>query len=149
MQRNLARAVLALVLGLGVLAGLIRAETPPPPMAADYSVQSHALQPIPSAEPYTASAADADYEGTPVRAGILHWHPVKDYFHNHPTICCWAHHNTLGCGSFHSDFNFIFGSCHTFYGEPCAKGPQPPPMPPGYGYGLPGYGPSPTSCRCP
>jgi hypothetical protein len=47
---------------------------------------------------------------------------------------CWATHFGFGCGTFRSDMTFIFGSCRTFYGETCMKGP-PPPYPPGSGQG--------------
>ncbi len=44
---------------------------------------------------------------------------------------CWATHQGFGCGSLKSDCNFIFGSCRTYFGEACRKGP-PPPYPPGF-----------------
>src|SRR5262245_41656896 len=37
---------------------------------------------------------------------------------------CNAHHTWFGCGSFRSEMTFIFGSCRTFFGEPCF--PKPP-----------------------
>jgi hypothetical protein len=45
---------------------------------------------------------------------------------------CWTHHNDLGCGSFKADCAFIFGSCRTFFGEPCRRGPIPIAVPYGY-----------------
>lgn len=39
-------------------------------------------------------------------------------------LCCNAHHSWFGCGNFHSEMTFIFGSCRTFFGEPCF--PKPP-----------------------
>ena len=70
---------------------------------------------------------------------------------------CWATHNGYGCGSFRSNMVFIFGSCRSFYGEPCRKGPASP-YPPGYaagpvggsGYGAPDYGAvGEKGCACP
>jgi hypothetical protein len=49
-------------------------------------------------------------------------------------IGCWSHLSSVGCGSLRADWEFVFGSCRTFFGEPCQHGPQrvPPgePMPP-------------------
>jgi hypothetical protein len=42
---------------------------------------------------------------------------------------CYAHFNDYSCGSLSSDINFMFGSCRTFYGERCLKGPPPYPVP--------------------
>jgi hypothetical protein len=60
---------------------------------------------------------------------------------------CWASHFGFGCGSFRSDMRFIFGSCRSFYGEACMKGP-PPPYPPGSSQN--GSGPNGgRGCGCP
>ena len=49
-------------------------------------------------------------------------------------VGCWSHFNQLGCSNLRSETAFIFGSCRTFFGQPCQHGPQvvPPgePMPP-------------------
>jgi hypothetical protein len=61
------------------------------------------------------------------------YHPVGQWLKDRPCFrwvsnqCCWAHHNTLGCSSLASEYMFMFGSCRQFYGEPCFKGPPPPP----------------------
>jgi hypothetical protein len=39
--------------------------------------------------------------------------------------CCASHHNDLGCTSGMADYMFIFGSCRTFWSEPCPQGPSP------------------------
>jgi hypothetical protein len=52
--------------------------------------------------------------------------PVVQWLHSRSWYC-WAHHNTLGCSSLCSELTFVFGSCREFYGEPCFKGPPPPP----------------------
>jgi hypothetical protein len=72
---------------------------------------------------------------------------ISDYLHANIPILCRAGHNTLGCGNFVSEFQFLFGSCRTFYGEPCFTRPGPVPMPPGYGPGY-GYGQE-DSGKCP
>lgn len=62
-------------------------------------------------------------------------------------VCCWSHHNSLGCSNLEAEFRFIFGSCRTFYGEPCER--RPPASPPG-APGAPGpYGATPGGCACP
>ncbi|MCI0458323.1 MAG: hypothetical protein L0Z62_15270 [Gemmataceae bacterium] len=142
MQRHLSRTVLALVLGLGVLAGLIRAEPPPARARPGPLVPAQLLQPIPAPQQSVATVVDEGCDGQSTRriGGLRR--PLRDWWQNHPPIGCWAHHNTLGCGSLQSECKFIFGSCRTFYGEPCFKGPPPSPFPPGYGSGS-------TECRCP
>jgi hypothetical protein len=108
MSRNrFRRAALAAVLGLGVWAGLARAggiisQVPP----ACTEQPPGGLQKV--------------YTG----------HPVRDWCHNHPPLGCWSSFNTYTCSSLHSETAFIFGSCKTFFGEPCLKVPPPSPLPP-------------------
>lgn len=58
--------------------------------------------------------------------------PVKKGFLARHGLCCWTTHYTLGCSSLKSECKFIFGSCRTFYGEPCLGAPPPALRPPGY-----------------
>lgn len=44
-------------------------------------------------------------------------------------IGCYGHFNDYSCNSFHSTMHFLFGSCRTFFGEACLKGPPPSPVP--------------------
>jgi hypothetical protein len=50
---------------------------------------------------------------------------------NHPRLnsrgyCCDSDINWFGCGGVRSNWDFFFGSCRTFFGEPCvAKQEQP------------------------
>jgi hypothetical protein len=151
------RAVLAIALGLGVMAGLIRADealplpNPAPPTAPVMS------QAVPLGEPahYSQDAVLPEWP----KVELNRPSSLRERVHNGITkrlvadvpAFCWAHHNSVGCGNFFSEFNFIFGSCRTFYGETCFKGPPPQPMPAGYWYGqgYP-YGPAePRGCRCP
>jgi hypothetical protein len=84
----------------------------------------------------------------PVEAGTAYEEPSHKkhgpirtactWLREHPPWCCWATHNTVGCGTLQAEADFIFGSCRTFYNEPCRKVPPPPPYPPL----TPGYPPS-------
>jgi hypothetical protein len=47
-------------------------------------------------------------------------HPVL----NKHGYCCGADKEWFGCGNAHTQFDFVFGSCRSFFGEPCA--PTPP-----------------------
>jgi hypothetical protein len=125
----LTRAALAAVLGWGVWAGLARAGGPDlypkfPPGANE----------LPPGHP-------------PIDSSPSKW-PLLDWARYHRPLCCWASFNGYGCSSLHSELGFVFGSCRTFFGEPCLKGPPPSPLPPWAGsvstYGLysgPGPGP--------
>jgi hypothetical protein len=55
--------------------------------------------------------------------------PLRDFFRYGRPLGCWASFNGYSCGSFKADAGFIFGSCRTFYGEPCLKGAPPSPLP--------------------
>ena len=57
-------------------------------------------------------------------------HPVLRLMHVHLPLTCWSTHNGYSCGSLRSEGVFIFGSCREFFGEPCIKGPPPPPWSP-------------------
>jgi hypothetical protein len=76
------------------------------------------------------------------------------WFQRHFGLGCWASFNGYGCSSLHSELAFIFGSCRTFYSEPCLKGPPPSPLPPWAGQvqpGQPGSGQQAPEgdCHCP
>ena len=55
-------------------------------------------------------------------------------------LSCESHHSWFGCGNLRSEATFIFGSCRSFFGEPCQpKTPTPHPVlgrlnPLNYGY---------------
>jgi hypothetical protein len=153
------RAVLAIALGLGVTAGLIRADEAlplPNPVPPNAPVINHS---VPSGEPFHHSQDVVLSEWPTVGQGLGHPSSFRERVHNCVTkylaanvpAVCWAHHNSVGCGNFCSEFNFIFGSCRTFYGETCFRGPPPQPVPvgywygQGYPYGSGEYG----GCRCP
>src|SRR5262245_52860996 len=56
--------------------------------------------------------------------------PIRDLLRYGRPLGCWSSFNGYGCSSFHSTAAFVFGSCRTFYGEPCLKGAPPSPLPP-------------------
>ncbi len=56
--------------------------------------------------------------------------PILDFLRFKRPLGCWSSFNGYGCGSLKADAAFIFGSCRTFYGEPCLKGAPPSPLPP-------------------
>jgi hypothetical protein len=116
------RALLAIVIGMGV-AGLARGDEGP-------------ALPAPVAGPVLLASPEHGGTEWPGRR-----RPVKAWLQKHG-YCCFAHHNWQGCGSFKASCKFAFGSCRTFFGEPCLKGPTPPPIP-----GLEEPGPSSCSCR--
>jgi hypothetical protein len=159
------RAALAALLGLGATAGLLRAADAlpmpnPPPIPEQGTIvtqptQTYGPAPMPTVQlPF--ATGDVVYPGAPpktVEKPNTICGCIKQYFIKNAPICCWANHNTLGCGNFVSEFNFVFGSCRTFYGEPCFRGPPPPPVPLEY---LNLYGPQAYSgsqgtkgCNCP
>ena len=150
MRRNWSvRAVLLSAFALGVTAGPTRAGEPQPlPLPAPAPAMS-----------YAPVAGDPVY--LPPDAVLPEWrvatlNPQPASLRERVGNCfkkvliadapwfCYADHNSVGCGNFCSEFNFIFGSCRTFYGEPCYKGPPPMPVPWGYLYGTWGQG----DCRC-
>lgn len=162
MQRGwFARAVLAITLGLGVMAGLIRADDALPlPNPAPLESAPVIMHPASFGEPLHYSPPDAVLpEWRVASPGTSHPSSCRERIHACLTkwlvkdvpAYCWADHNSVGCGNLKSEFHFIFGSCRTFYGETCFRGPPPQPIPAGYWYG-PGYpyGPEPQGgCRCP
>jgi hypothetical protein len=124
------RAALAALLGCGVWAGLARAGGPYYP-----HVPPGATELPPGAPPVDNSPSH---------------HPVWDWVRYHRPLGCWASFNGYGCSSLKSECAFVFGSCRTFYGEPCLKGPPPSPLPPWAGQppAAPGATPPPPGCGC-
>src|SRR5262249_28812613 len=43
---------------------------------------------------------------------------VRGFF-NRIGVCCFHDRDAVGCESFRSEMQFIFGSCRTFFTEPC------------------------------
>jgi len=53
---------------------------------------------------------------------------------------CYANVNTIGCSSCKAECAWIFGSCRTFFGEPCLRRPPLPVTAGPLGLGGPGCG---------
>lgn len=154
MERQLRRALWAGLLGLGVAAGLARAGEPSAYMVPSLYTMPELEPPAPKPErkswftslgrttlrPVRAVADEPCLtspgmvyvtEGIPPTSGLAdvnpHPHPVIGWLHDH-CLACWSHHNKFGCGSFVADWNFVFGSCRSFFGEPCMPGRPPSPV---------------------
>lgn len=98
-----------LVAALGV--GLVSAGEPPPPVvmqAAEVVGGPNLAVPDQSCSGCNPSAS--------------HWR--LSAWRRKPTGCYPA---DIGCSSLKSECIFFFGSCRQFFGEPCLKGPPPPP----------------------
>jgi len=138
------QAILAAAMGLGVWAGLARAQglasasqagepTPQsPPAVIVVNGATYVL--APSQTPPTAPVVPAVYpEHTPdPSVPVAPPNPpasANNWWVNHKHFGCWANFNGYSCGSWESEAAFIFGSSRNFFGEPCAKGPPPPAYP--------------------
>lgn len=112
------RMVLSAVIGLGVVAGLARAEPPQPnpePWAViEYGRYSPGVPTVETAPPVVQAPSRK-----PLRRFL-------DWYREH-SWTCRTHHDDFGCSSWESECVFIFGSCRQFFGEPCRKGPSPYP----------------------
>jgi len=127
-QREFIRATLAALIGLGVTIGLARAQQPAPQPAANAEPWA-VIEYGGGAPPPPPPALNDEVPAFP-RTG-----PVRDWFYDcahKKGVGCWSHHNYYGCSSWKSEGTFIFGSCRSFFGEPCLAGPPQPPYPPGY-----------------
>ena len=132
MRSSLRRALLAAALGLGVTAGLARAEEkvlalPTPTVAPPTEMMPHEIAPEAAAE-----AAPAQGQGCGTRHRVLALLRPRTYIEalrSGQPLGCYAHHNDYSCGSLHSECTFLFGSCRQFYGERCLKSPPLSPVP--------------------
>jgi hypothetical protein len=144
MSRSLlVRIVVASLIGWGLGASGARAQDYPP-------------------YPRTPSQATELPPGYPPVDSSPSKRPLRDWWRDGRPLGCWSSFNGYGCSSLKSELDFIFGSCRTFYSEPCLKGAPPSALPPwatlgsGY-YPGPGYGPGGASgmypqkagCNCP
>lgn len=119
----LRRALLAAALGLGVTAGLARADDPPSPPA-----------PVIEAEG-TVPPGAVPSDGVPCAPpkhkflSCLRKRNVGQTVHKHPKVGCYANFNDFTCTNLHTELLWAFGSCRQFFGERCLKGPPPSPVP--------------------
>ena len=140
--------ILAVVLGLGITEGWAGADDlrlTPTPVPSTGPVLEQPIAPEVPFNPGDAVVPPGPPDGAAKHRSIRQC--VSDYLHANIPILCRASRNGLGCGNFVSEFQFLFGSCRTFYGEPCFTRPQPSPVPAGYGFGNGGQAES-GKCPC-
>lgn len=127
-RQGLLRAGLALVVGLGVTAGLVRAQEP-----AYYIQNGRQIPVVGFAQPVAITPAELLMMDHVPQQAPPRRHPIKEYFQlkyqSHPCYC-YADHNTLHSGTAKSECVFLFGSSRKFFNEQCEKGDDWP---------LPGY----------
>jgi hypothetical protein len=167
------RAALGAALAWGLWAGLAQAQVHLPTLTFEPAqgpcqgppagqVQGQVQQAAPGAAPSqhppfpkTHPGATELPPGAPPVDNSPSKRPIRDWLRYHRPLGCWASFNGYSCSSVHSELAFLFGSCRTFYGEPCLKGPPPSALPPwmapnfgnGNGNGNGNGGPRPCS-RC-
>lgn len=134
MSRNRRTQLIALaVLSWGAIAGSVCAgEYPTPELLPQPRVPAPrpAPQPGPGYYPRTPSAANELPPGYPPVDSSPSKTPIRDWYRHGRPLGCWASFNGYGCSSLKSELAFIFGSCRTFYAEPCLKGAPPSILPP-------------------
>lgn len=128
MRRTRFQIGLSLILGLGLVPGLW-AQGPAVPGTVVIPQPAPILaMPVPTVQPgnvgmpHSPTSLAAQMAAYPVEP--LAPPPTKKVgFLKKCGLNCWSHINNVGCGSLHSELTFAFGSCRTFYGEPCLDGP--------------------------
>src|SRR2546421_337786 len=128
---------LAALIGLAWCAGTLRAQDPPPPVpttTGPATVYGHTIVEgtlVPQAVEPPAGGCGCGGGNGDDGAGEkkVNKGPVHTWLRKHG-VGCYAHFNNYSCSSLKSEGAFLFGSCRTFFGEPCFLGPTPPPIPP-------------------
>lgn len=132
MPSSVRRALLAAALGLGVTAGLARAEEKAPTQAAPAvapQVEAVPHELAPEAAPATAPAPGHHGGARHPVLALLRPRTYIEAVRSHLPLGCYGHHNDYSCSSLHAERTFLFGSCRQFYGERCLKGPPLSPVP--------------------
>jgi hypothetical protein len=110
MKRGMVRLGLSLIVAMGWWVQRLPAQDPPaPPPAPCCPGAAPVLEPGPAGE-----AAHPERNGLLTRIANRHG------------MGCYSTHDSPGCGSLHSELTFIFGSCRSFFGEPCQPYPRQP-----------------------
>jgi hypothetical protein len=138
----LRRALLATALGLGITAGLARAQpplampAPPAPAPQTGSGIAPPAVPTPSAtqpvqptqafplETSSGAAPCVDGTATPEKKKLLSClrpRTVIQAVQSHRPFGCYSSLYDYSCTNLHTELLFIFGSCRQFYGERCLK----------------------------
>jgi len=119
-MRALRQLLLAATLGLSGFAGFVRAEEQPVKQASAVTSEpvengqetGHRLKRLqPSTNPHPVARS------------------ITNVWHSQILLPCYSHFNDYSCGGIYSEVAFHFGSCRTFFGERCIKGPPPSPVP--------------------
>ncbi len=111
MKRCTVRLGLSLILAMGWWVQRLPAQTPIPPA------------PVAPAQAPCCGGAESSMPPGPDQPGPYK-SPLRQWL-NHCGVGCWTSHNSPGCGSLHSTLTFVFGSCRSFFGEPCLAPPPP------------------------
>jgi hypothetical protein len=111
-------AALGLLVGLGFSAQASRADQPPAAPANFYNggtiVNSY------SAGSCSSCAAGQAAAGAQPKKGAFE--KMKGFF-NGPSCGCLAN-TDISCSNWKQEYQFIFGSCRNFFGNPCFKTPE-------------------------
>lgn len=146
MRSGLRRSLLAVTLGLGVMAGLARGGEPelgPSPRPVTSGVVGESAAP-----PMMEGRCDSGANGRrplrkALRVSCVCTAKTVGHFLKAAAVTCYGNFNDYSCGSIHSETVFVFGSCRDFFGERCLREkPQVPVPVPGYPpLGPPPYAP--------
>jgi hypothetical protein len=118
MKKMRALAALGLLVGLGVSVPASRADQPPAVTANYYS--GGAI--VNSSSGYCSSCAGgqgAAGAATPKKGAF---EKMKGFF-NGPSCGCLPN-TDISCSNWKQEYQFIFGSCRNFFGNPCFKTPE-------------------------
>lgn len=111
-------AALGLLVGLGFAAQESRADQPPAAGPNYYNsgavVNSSSAAYCPSCAGGQAAPAAKPKKGA--------FEKMKGFF-NGPSCGCLPN-SDISCSNWHQEYQFIFGSCRNFFGNPCFKTPE-------------------------
>jgi hypothetical protein len=120
--------LLSVLAALGLSVGSARANDPPRGVPGQIFYPHTQVVPVPETPPSMVGPSfyiPPQYPPLPFAAQTSR--PIRVWMQK-CGVGCWSHINTIGCGSLRADWEFIFGSCRTFFGEPCQHGPQSVPI---------------------
>jgi hypothetical protein len=123
MSRHSVRLGLSLIVAAGCWIGPVQAQAP---VQGQAPVQAPVLIGEPTvSEPIAVetSAALARHGIRLARWPLVHGQGGARQHMNQKGYCCDSHHDWYGCGGWRAQCAFMFGSCRTFFGEPCLPAP--------------------------
>jgi hypothetical protein len=118
MKSRMIRFGLSFIVGLGFWLGKVHAQEAPAVVS--------------STAPEASAPAGTVYAEPAPNGTSASGRPAHDFLHRHGYLCGQCL-DCYGCGGWRQFTTFAFGSCRTFFGEPCLQ--RQPPDGPGYGYG--------------